>query len=120
VEGTGVSNGDLVGNSYAYSFGNLGAAIANQGVDLATGSIDLHPCTNNGDAKERSNQDVTIHHGGADFEVRPGALQSTNLLTLATSDAVVIAPTLPSNINTAIMLEPMKVLLLTQTWQQLI
>ena len=108
-EGTGVSNGDLVGNSYAYSFGNLGAAIANQGVDLATGSIDLQShAQNNGDAKERSNQDVTIHHGGADFEVRPGALQSTNLLTLATSDAVVIAPTLPSNINTAIMLEPMK------------
>jgi hypothetical protein len=49
---------------------------------------------------------VTPNYGGANFEVQAKSLTSTKLQSDATTSNVVITPTLPASIKTAIMLEP--------------
>ena len=49
-----------------------------------------------------------VNYGGADFEVQAKSLTSTRIKSSATSSNVLITPTLPKGIKTAIILEPVK------------
>jgi hypothetical protein len=50
---------------------------------------------------------IRVKYGGADFEVQAPELKDITVSASATANNVVITPSLPSNIKTAIMLEPM-------------
>jgi hypothetical protein len=112
---TQISNGVLSG----YSVTTAAAKTSTQTspiINAATGSlIDL--TSHAQDTKlaneylsysDGSTKSLPINYGGADFEVRATVLANTKLVTCATSNNVVITPTLPTSIKNAIMLEPFK------------
>ena len=49
-----------------------------------------------------------VNYGRGDFEVQAKTLANTKLLTTATTNNVVITPTLPTTIKTAVILEPVQ------------
>ena len=53
-------------------------------------------------------RDRLVEHGAADFRVQSKSLKSTKIKSTATTTDVLITPTLPTGIKTAIMLEPYK------------
>ena len=67
-------------------------------------------------ALEYLDSTIPTYHGGADFEVQATALTNTKLVTEATSSNVVITPTLPKSIKTAIMLEPFRNVFVNYAW----
>ncbi|MDQ1262027.1 MAG: hypothetical protein QG575_1208, partial [Euryarchaeota archaeon] len=101
-----------------------GSTTTSQNIKSASGSlihVQAHAENRNvaleyGDGIDGNTLWVPTYYGGADFEVRATALANTKLVTGATSSNVVITPTLPKSIKTAIMLEPFRNMFVNYAW----
>ena len=111
--GTSINNGNLFGNSWTYSISQWGLAESNQNVNAKGTLIDIEAyAQNNKPGNEYLNYvdgtvPITAPNGAAKFEFKTHGELTTNVNSKATSDNVLITPTLPRGTKTAIMLEPM-------------
>jgi hypothetical protein len=112
--GTSINNGNLFGNSLAYSISQWGLAESNQNIN-AKGSVIIVGAyaQNNKPGYEYISyfdgtvKDYMVPGGAAQFEYKTSNELATNVNSKATPDNVQITPTLPTGTKTAIMLEPM-------------
>ena len=117
-----VSNGKVTNPQfYAWSqkfFAETWASIpqAYGSVDLSSHAQNARPATEYiySGAKQYI---PTTYYGGADFEVKTASLASTTLQSTATTSNVLITPTLPTSIKTAIILEPMNTAFTKYSWE---
>jgi hypothetical protein len=111
---TSVANGNLVANSLAYSIGQWGLAESDQNINAKGNVIDVWAYAQNNEPgyEHLSYFDGTVKYytapgGTAKFEYKTSNELATKVNSKATSDNVLITPTLPAGTKTAIMLEPM-------------
>ena len=111
---TSTNNGNLVGNSLAYSISQWGLAESNQNINAKGSMTDVwaYAQNNKPGSEYLSYFDGTIKYytapdGTAKFEFKTSNDLATNINSKATPDNVLITPSLPAGTKTAIMLEPM-------------
>lgn len=111
---TSIANGNLAGDSWAYSIGQWGVAESNQNINAKGSVIDVGAYAENSKPgyEYRSFFDGTVKyytalHGDAQFEYKTSNQLAANVNSRATTDNVLITPSLPAGTKTAIMLEPM-------------
>jgi hypothetical protein len=114
VLSTSITNGNLVGNSLAYSISQWGLAESNQNINAKGNVIDVGAYAQNNKPgyEYLSYFDGTVKYytapgGTAEFEYKTSNELATNINSKATLDNVLITPTLPAGTKTAIVLEPM-------------
>jgi hypothetical protein len=112
--GTSIYNGNLLGNSWAYSISQQGLAESNQNVNAKGTSIDMGAHAQNSKPGNEylsylsgTIKTITAPTGSADFEFQTPNSLTTSIDSKATTENVLISPTLPTETKTAIMLEPM-------------
>jgi len=112
--GTSINNGNLLSNSWAYSISQQGLAESNQNVNAKGTSIDLGAHAQNSKPGNEylsylsgTIKTITAPTGSADFEFQTPNSLTTSIDSKATTENVLISPTLPTGTKTAIMLEPM-------------
>jgi hypothetical protein len=112
--GTSINNGNLLGNSWAYSISQQGLAESNQNLNAKGTSIDMEAHAQNSKPGNEylsylsgTIKTITAPTGSADFEFQTPNSLTTSIDSKATTENVLISPTLPTGTKTAIMLEPM-------------
>lgn len=102
-----VSDGSICGWS-SDNQATLGSA-SNQLMSFSGASGTLVDVGSHAENKAPADErDLLVEHGAADFELQAKSLKSTKIKSTATTTDVLITPTLPTGIKTAIMLEPYK------------
>ena len=111
---TSTNNGNLVGNSLAYSISQWGLAESNQNINAKGSMTDVwaYAQNNKPGSEYLSYFDGVVKYytapgGTAKFEYKTSNDLATNINSKATPDNVLITPSLPVSTKTAIMLEPM-------------
>ena len=109
-----MTNGNLYGNSFAYSISQWGLAEADQNINAKSSSIiDFAADSQNNNPGSEflsyvdHTESITASNGCAKFEIQTSNSLAANLDSKATTTNVLISPTLPTGTKTAIMLEPM-------------
>jgi len=110
---TSIANGNLAGDSWAYST-SQGVAVSNQNINAEGSLIDVGAYTQNSKPgyEYLSYFDGIVKYfiapgGTAQFEYKTSNELATNVNGEATPNNVLITPSLPAGTKTAIMLEPM-------------
>ena len=114
IGSTSITNGNLVGNSLAYSISQWGFTESNQNINAKGSVIDVGAYAQNNkpgyeylSSSDGTVKYITAPNGIAKFQFKTHGELTTNVNSKATTYNVLITPTLPVGTKTAIMLEPM-------------